>query len=314
MLAIGHKDKSVSKEKKDELLIRSATYASVSVALLLIILKSIAWISSDSLSLLSSLFDSSIDLVASIINMLAVRFALQPPDEEHRFGHGKAEDLAVLAQSAFISGSALFLVVETIHRFWKPEKVENSSSAIAVMIISIVVTLLLVLWQNYIARKTRSNVIKADSVHYAGDLLTNLGVIIALLLTTKLGWQWADSMFALIIAAYLLYNVWEMATNSLGNLLDKELPDEIRERIKQIAISCDGVKGLHALKTRAMGRNIAIQMHIEIDGDMKLRQAHDIAHKVEFALRGEFPDAEIILHQDPDKIDDYHTDLDVEEI
>ena len=185
-------------------LMRGATYASVSVALALIAAKLAAWAITDSVAMLSSLIDSLLDALASIVNLVAVRHALQPADREHRFGHGKAEALAGLGQSTFIAGSAVFLLFEAIPRLPRPVAVENGTVGIAVMVLAIVVTLALVLFQIYVVRVTGSQAIAADSLHYRSDLLLNLSVIVALVLSAGLGWHMADPLFAIGIAFFVL--------------------------------------------------------------------------------------------------------------
>ncbi len=187
---------------RNERLMRAATYASVTVASLLILIKMSAWFVTGSLSLLSSLVDSILDAGASLVNLIAVRHALQPADKEHRFGHGKAEALASLAQAAFIAGSGVFLLLESVDRFVKPQEISNSDTGIGVMVIAIIMTLLLVGFQTYVVKKTNSIAISADSLHYRADILVNVAVIISLILSAKLQWTMADPIFALWIILY----------------------------------------------------------------------------------------------------------------
>jgi len=280
-------------------LMRLATYASVATAAVLIGIKLIAWLYTDSVSLLSTLVDSVLDVFASMINLLAVRHALTPADREHRFGHGKAEPLAALGQSAFISGSALFIVFEAGHRLFTPVALGNTGFGIGVLVFSIVATFVLTRFQAYVVRKTGSLAIQADSLHYVGDLLVNGSVIVALLLVSHLGWIWADAVFGLGIAAYILVNAWRIARGAYDMLMDRELPDEDREQIKEIIKAHPEVIGLHDLRTRASGRDTFIQIHLEFDGDMTLLQSHKIVDEVEARLREAFPGAEVIIHQDP---------------
>lgn len=287
-------------------LMRLATYASVASACLLVVVKFGAWVYTDSISLLSTLLDSVLDAAASIINLLAVRHALTPADREHRFGHGKAEPLAALGQAAFISGSAIFLVIEAGHRLYAPRPVAHVEAGIAVMIFAIAVTFVLTRFQAYVVRQTGSIAIKADSLHYLGDLLVNVAVILALLAVSRLGWAHADPIFGLGIAAYILYNAWLIARGALDMLMDRELPDLERQRIKEIALGHAEVLDLHDLRTRTSGRQTFIQLHLEMDGKMSLKDAHEVADAVEAQLLGEFPDAEVIIHQDPHGVDERH--------
>ncbi len=266
-------------------LMRKATRFSVVVAIILIFIKFIAWSFTDSLSLLSSLVDSLLDVLSSLINLMAVRYALQPPDDEHRFGHGKAEDIAGLMQSAFIAGSGLFICVEAIKRLYKPEVVSHGSVGIGVMLFSIFLTAMLVLYQRYVIRKTGSVVISADLTHYMMDLLTNSGVIIAFLLTTGMGWQWADPLFAILISFYIFKGAWEVGSRAFQHLMDRECSDEERETIEGIALSHDMVRGIHDLRTRRSGIYSFIQFHLDMDADLTLQQAHDIAEEVESMLQ-----------------------------
>lgn len=285
-------------------LMRLATYASMAVAVTLILVKLGAWLMTDSISMLSTLIDSLLDAAASLVNLVAVRHALTPPDKEHRFGHGKAEPLAGLGQAAFIAGSALFLVIQASYRLVEPHEVQRGTVGIGVMVFAIVVTFLLTRFQAYVVRKTGSLAIKADSLHYVGDLLANGAVILALVLSTELGWLHADPLFAIGIAGYILWNAWQIARDAFHVLMDRELPDEDRARIKEIVLANENVLALHELKTRSSGQQSFIQVHIEMDGRMSLYRAHAIADEVEARLRAAFPDAEVIIHQDPYGIDE----------
>jgi len=280
-------------------LMRLATKLSLWAGGFLVLLKGMAWSFTDSLSMMSSLADSLLDVMASAVNFAAVRYALQPPDAEHRFGHGKAEDLAGFAQSTFICGSGLFLVVEGIKRYFSPEPVKHSMLGIAVMLISITVTLALVLYQRRVVKLTGSQVVKADSLHYVADLLTNSAVIAAFILSYGLDWYVADAVFALLIAAYIIYTAASMGYHAFQNLMDREFSDEDRTKIKNIVRNSSGVLGLHDLRTRKSGLNGFIQLHLDLDPEMTLRQAHIISDTVEESLRNAFPNTEILIHQDP---------------
>ena len=278
---------------------RLASYASVTTASVLIVVKLAAWQLTDSMSLLAALIDSLLDVAASLVNLYAVRQALQPPDSQHRFGHGKAEPLASLGQSAFITGSAIFLFIEASHRLFEPRDLERAGIAIGVMVFSIAATLVLVTFQHYVVKRSGSIAIKADSLHYKGDLLMNLAVIVAIVLTTELGWLYADPLFGLGIALYIIYNAWLIARGSLDMLMDRELPDGQRARIRSIVMDNPEILGLHDLRTRESGPQIFIQCHIELDGQQSLFDAHEVADRVELQLREAYPGAEVIIHQDP---------------
>ncbi len=290
-------------------LMRWATYASVSVACLLIAGKFYAWLVTDSVSLLSTLIDSMIDAAASVISLIAVRHALEPADREHRFGHGKAEALAGLAQSAFIVGSAMFLLVEAVQRLFNPKNIEHTDIGYEVMAASIALTTALILFQRYVVRQTGSVAISADSTHYQTDILTNISVVFSLFLVSHFGVQWADPLIAIGIAFFILYSAWQIAHEVLQILMDRELPDEDRQRIREIALAVDGVKGVHDLRTRSSGIQTFIQLHLQISGEMKLVDAHRIADAVELQVSAAFRNAEVIAHQDPDGIDEDHYDF-----
>ncbi|HMA16215.1 MAG: cation diffusion facilitator family transporter [Bacteroidota bacterium] len=280
-------------------LLRLATTASVATAVLLIVVKLVAFVVTDSVSILSTLIDSLLDAAASLLNLIAVRHALVPADREHRFGHGKAEPLAAMGQAAFITGSAIFLVIEAVPRLITPHPVSHSAIGIGVMAFSMVATLALVTLQRRVIQRTGSLAISADQLHYLGDILVNGAVIVALLLATQLGWTFADPLFGIGIAAYILYNAWQIAAGAFDMLMDRELPEDERERIRGVIRRHAGVLGVHDLRTRASGPQIFIQCHIELAGDQTLLQAHAIADAVEQDLRHAFPGAEVIIHQDP---------------
>jgi ferrous-iron efflux pump FieF len=280
-------------------LLHLATTASVATACLLIVVKLAAFVVTDSVSILSTLIDSLLDAAASFVNLVAVRHALAPADREHRFGHGKAEPLAAMGQAAFITGSAIFLLIEASQRFFSPRPIANGEVGIAVMAFSIVATLILVALQRHVIRRTGSLAISADQLHYTGDVLVNGAVILALVLTAQFDWQFADPIFGIGIAAFILYNAWQIAAGALDMLMDRELPEEERSRIRAVILNHPGVLGIHDLRTRASGPQIFIQCHIELDSGLSLLQAHAIADEVEDQLRRTFPEAEVIVHQDP---------------
>jgi ferrous-iron efflux pump FieF len=224
---------------------------------------------------------------------------LTPADREHRFGHGKAEPLAALGQSTFIAGSALFLLVQAGSRLVAPQPVTNTAVGLAVMAFSIAATLLLVLYQRIVIRRTGSLAIKADALHYAGDLLVNASVVVALVLAGAYGWQRADPIFGAAIALFIVYTAWQIARGALDMLMDRELPDEDRQRIRAIALANPQVRAVHDLRTRASGRTTFVQMHLEVDGHLTLAQAHTIADAVEAEIQRTFPGVETIIHQDP---------------
>ena len=283
-------------------LLRLATYASTSVALVLIAAKLFAWSASGSVSLLATLIDSMLDALASIINLIAVRHALTPADKEHRFGHGKAEALAGLSQSLFIAGSAGFLLFEAAQRVINPVKVESIQLGIVVMVISIVVTLLLLSFQQHVIRKTNSTAIRADALHYRTDLMVNGSVIVALLLVSIGGWPGFDGLFAGVIGIYILYSAREIIITSYDHLMDRELPDADRDKIKALVLAHPSTRGLHDLRSRHSGTMTFIQLHLELDDDLSLLAAHKISDEVEALILTAFPGSEIIIHIDPQSV------------
>ncbi len=280
-------------------LLHRATYASVGVALLLVSAKLAAWIVTGSVALLASLIDSLLDALASVVNLLAVRHALTPADREHRFGHGKAEALAGLGQAALIAGSALFLIAESISRLLTPQPLAETLPGIAVMILSVAATGALVLYQRHVVAKTGSLAITADRLHYLGDLLTNLTVIIALALAGRQGFGWIDPACALLVAGVILKSAYDIVRGALDHLMDRELADADRERIKQTIRRHPQARAMHDLRTRQAGNQTFIQFHLELDPEMPLREAHRISDEIEAELLALFPGAEVIIHQDP---------------
>lgn len=280
-------------------LMRTAAVASLSVSVFLVVIKALAYFGSHSVSVLAALTDSALDLFSSTLNLIAIRSALTPADAEHRFGHGKAEPLAGLAQGAFIAGSASFLIVQAINRFITPEPVEQGSVALAVMIVSLVVATGLVAYQRHVVRKTGSIAVSADSAHYATDILTNVGVIIALILAAGFKMELADPIIAVLVAGFLLFSAWNVFRQSYDQLMDRELPDEARAKVRSIVMAHGEVRNMHDLRTRASGINTFIQFHIELDPAISLMRAHEVSDQVEHEVCAAFPHAEVIIHQDP---------------
>jgi ferrous-iron efflux pump FieF len=285
-------------------LMRQATYASIAVAGVLIVAKTIAWGMTGSISVLSSLLDSLLDAVASAVNLFAVHHALTPADREHRFGHGKAEPLAGLAQAAFITGSAVLLLIQATQRLHAPPPIAESEVGIAVMVLSIVLTLGLVAYQRRVVQATGSVAVGADRIHYASDLLMNLSVIVALVLSGWFEIRYADPVFGIAVGIYILVSALRIGRLSLDLLMDRELPDDRRAQIREIVLKHPEVRSLHDLRTRSSGLDIFIQLHIEMDPEMTLRRAHEVSDAVEADIQAEFPNAEVIIHQDPEGVEE----------
>jgi len=287
----------IEPEKRKQLL-RLVSRASVATAALLLLMKILAYWLTGSVSIMASLLDSLLDVVASVINLLAIRVALQPADKEHPFGHGKAEALAGLGQATFIAGSAFFLMIQAYRRLQNPEEVAAMDIGIVVMIVSIIVTAALIIFQRYVIRQTNSVAIRADSMHYMTDLLTNSMVIVALALVMW-GFSWMDGAMALVMGLYILYSAWQIIWESIQLLLDRELPDEIQQSIRDLVLADEEIDAIHELKTRESGHTQFIQLHLEMDGNMSLHEAHVISDRVMASMQKEFPAAEILIHQDP---------------
>ncbi|PSJ42824.1 cation efflux pump FieF [Zobellella taiwanensis] len=279
-------------------LVTTAAIAASVVAGLMILAKLLAWFYTGSASMLASLTDSLLDISASLINLMAIRYALVPPDRDHRFGHGKAESLAGLAQSAFISGSAIFLIINGISRLLNAQEVTHAGLGVWVMLFSLVLTIGLVMFQGYVIRRTHSVAIRADQLHYRSDILLNIGVLLAIALAWH-GWHWADGAFAVLIGGYILKGALKIGYDSVQMLLDRQLPEEEQRRIMDTCLAVEGVRGLHELRTRQSGPTRFIQLHLELDDQLPLVKAHRIADQAERELRGLFPDTDVIIHMDP---------------
>ena len=284
-------------------LIKLATWASVVAAISLIGVKTWGWNQTQSVSLLASLIDSTMDSAASLINFFAIRYAMAPADKEHRFGHGKAEALAGLAQALLILVSIGLLLTQTLGRLWNPLVVENTPIGISIMLVSMVLTGALVVFQWYVVKRTQSNAIKADSLHYTSDFLMNFGVIIALFLAS-IGYHGADPYFALSIGAFVVYSAWGIAQSAFHLLLDHELSDEQRHLITQLALTQPQVIGMHDLRSRQSGHMQFIQLHLELQEDMLLLEAHGVAEALELRIMAVFPYADVIIHLDPVSVAD----------
>jgi ferrous-iron efflux pump FieF len=280
-------------------LMRLATVASMSTALILIVVKFAAWRLTDSVSMLSSLVDTSLDLVSSMVTFFAVRQALVPADDNHRFGHGKAEGLAGLIQAGFIAASGCALLVAIVERLGNPKQVREEEIGLLVSVLAIGLTLCLVTFQKYVVRRSGSLAISADMAHYSTDLVatfvTGMGVFLSGLLDQPL----IDSGVAGLVALYLMHGGWKVGRESLDVLMDHELPAEDSRKIEAIARAHPGVKDVHDLKTRSSGLTRFIQLHIEVEPDLSVVLGHAIGLDVQTEIARAYPGAEIILHVDP---------------
>jgi len=275
-----------------------AGLASTATAGILILAKLVAWLMTGSSSLLASLTDSLMDISASLINLFALRYSLTPADHDHSFGHGKAESLASLAQAAFITGSALVLVMNGISRLINPEPLKNLDIGLWVTVGSLALTLVLVAFQSLVVQKTQSQAIRADRLHYQSDVLFNIGVLLALGCSWY-GWLWADGLFAILLGLFILKGALEIGYEAVQTLLDRQLPDGERAQIVELVKSVPGVHGIHDLRTRQAGPLRFIQLHLELDDTLPLMRAHDLADQAEALILEQYPGADVIIHMDP---------------
>lgn len=281
--------------------VKRAAMLAIVVAVILIVIKAFAWWKTGSMAILAAMTDSLVDLFASATNIIVLRFALQPADDNHTFGHGKAESLAALAQSAFITGSAAFLLLQGIQRLTEPQLVQASELGIVISLVSIALTAVLVLYQRKVVRLTESPAIQADSLHYQTDLYMNAAILVAMLLNLY-GVIYADAMFAIGIALYILVSAAKMLWQAMQSLLDQALPQEEVDRIWAIALEHPRIISIHDLKTRRAGAVRFIQLHLELDDHLPLVVAHDITDCLEQKLLAAFPLSEVIIHQEPTSI------------
>jgi ferrous-iron efflux pump FieF len=280
-------------------LMRLASLASMSVAVVLIAAKTAAWIITDSLGMLSSLVDSSLDLVTSVITFIAIRQALTPADEDHRFGHGKAEALAGVAQAGFITASAGGVGLAAIDRLLHPHMTQSEHVGIAVSALGVVLTAGLMAFQSHVVKRTGSLAVSADKAHYTADFVTNITVGIGLFLSSRFDVPLIDVAVAVGVALYLVAGAWGIGRTSIDVLMDRELPEEDRRRILEIARAHPGVRNVHDMRTRSGGLTKFIQMHVVLQPTMSLGRAHVMGDSIEAEIREAFPDAEVILHIDP---------------
>ncbi|AIS53624.1 CDF family cation-efflux transporter FieF [Vibrio coralliilyticus] len=279
-------------------LVTLAAWTATIVASVLLVVKVSAWWITGSVSLLASLIDSMLDIGASLVNLIVIRYSLRPADREHTFGHGKAESLAALAQSMFISGSAIFLILNGVDRFFRPQVLHAPEYGVYVSMFAIVVTFGLVMFQKRVVRVTGSQAIAADSLHYQSDLYMNAAIMLALGLSW-MGLSQADAIFAIAIGLYILFSAFKMVMSAIQTLLDRQLPDEELEQIKVCCMEVEGVLGVHQLRTRLSGPTRFIQLHLEMEDQIPLIEAHRISDQVENQLLELFPHADVLIHQDP---------------
>ena len=280
-------------------LTRRVTALSVAVATVLIVVKTLAWLASGSVAMLASLSDSGLDLIASLITFYAVRYAAEPPDAEHRFGHGKAEAFSSLTQGGLVFASGALIGQEAIRAMLHPRPVEQSLIAMAVMVVSIVLTLGLIIAQSRVLKSTGSIAVSGDRAHYAADLASNGVALVGIGAAAALGLPWIDAAAGLIVALWLIWGAIGVFREASHQLMDRELPDEDRKRIVALASEDPRLLGVHQLRTRASGPYVHMQMHADLEAGISLAEAHAIMVAAENRLLAAFPAADIIIHPDP---------------
>lgn len=282
---------------------------SVATAAILIVVKAIAWQASGSVAILASLSDSALDLVASLITVYAVRYAAEPPDAEHRFGHGKAEAFSSLMQGGLVFASGALVGREAINAWLHPQPVEHGLAGVAVMAISIVLTFALITAQTRVVKASGSIAISGDRAHYAADLASNAVALVGVGAAAWLGLPWVDAVAGLIVALWLIWGAVGVFREASHQLMDRELPDEDREKIVALVAADPNVLGVHQLRTRASGPYIHIQMHADLAGDISLAEAHAIIVAAENRVLAAFPSADLIIHGDPRGLAEKHGGL-----
>ncbi len=283
-----------------------AAIASVCAALLLVSLKTWAQVQADSAALLASLADSALDVVASVVTLISVRYAAVPPDAEHRFGHGKAEALAGVFQAGVVALSSMLVAWTSLKRLLNPTPLSAEGLAMAVMLVSICVTGALVAFQAWTVKQTASIATKGDMAHYMSDFLTNIVALLGIGAAGVFGVFWADGAAGLFVAVWLAWGAWGIASEAADHLLDREASDETRASIIDIACSVEGLRRVHDLRTRMSGPWLHIQFHALVDPELGLGQAHLIIVEAERRIRAEFPSSDIIIHPDPDDDGEHH--------
>jgi cation diffusion facilitator family transporter len=251
--------------------------------------------------MLAGLTDSALDGVTSMLNLLAVHYALRPADDDHRYGHGKAESLAGMAQALFIGGSAVLIAFQAYQRLQTPEPLGAPWLSIGVIVFSLLLTAALLMLQHRVIKQTGSNAVRADSLHYRSDLLLNGSILIALVLA-GMGFAQLDAWFGLGIAAYIFWSAIQIARESFSVLMDEELPTDVSQHMLELACSVPGVLGAHDLRTRISGNHWFVQLHLELPGELTLSAAHGISDQAAAAIHKVYPKAEVLVHADPQEV------------
>jgi ferrous-iron efflux pump FieF len=277
-----------------------AAIASVAVALILLIAKTWAAYATDSTAMLGSLADTALDVIASLTTLAGVRIAAQPADLDHRFGHGKAEALVALAQVVLISISAIGILWRAADRLIHGGETQAMDVGIIVSLFAIAMTFALLSYQHRVIARTGSVAIKTDNVHYKSDLFLNGSVIIALVLDQALHIRGADAMFGMLIAIWLMWGAYRASKEAVNQLMDREWPEEERQKFLDAAATYPEFRGLHDLRTRKSGTLRFVQFHVWVPADWTVQEAHDRLDRAEEDLQHQFPDTEILIHVDPE--------------
>ncbi len=278
----------------------TAGIASLAVALVLVVLKLWALAATGSLAVAATLADSALDLLMSLGALAAIVYAARPADEDHAFGHSSVEDLTALGQAAFVIASGLAVggaaVWRLVTRATGP--LASEGAGVAAMVVSVVLTSGLVLWQGRVARATGSRVVAADRLHYLGDLVPAVGAIIALGASAVLGLGQIDAVVGLAAGVMLVIGGVRIGAGAWDALMDRRADPAILDGIARIAGNWPEVRGFHDLKTRTAGSRVFVNLHIELDGDLPLRQAHAIGAGLRRAIMAAYPQADVIIHKD----------------
>ena len=278
---------------------RSVTRLSVAVAVILIALKAFALGASGSVSILASLADSSLDLIASLATFFAVRWAATPPDEDHRFGHGKGEAMAALVQAGLVFASSVFIGWEAIQRLFDPRPVTSGYWGVGIILISMGLTGWLIWRQGRAIKASGSVAVAADRAHYASDLAANAVVLIGVGSGAFLSAPGLDAAAGLVVSVWLFWGATGVLREAAGQLLDRATPDSDRATITTTVLSDPRITGVHRLRTRQTGPVTVIQMHVDMAPTLTLAEAHDILEEAEARLLALWPQADIMIHPDP---------------
>ncbi|MDR2902158.1 MAG: cation diffusion facilitator family transporter [Lactobacillales bacterium] len=287
------------KKLSDRVLMKAAAGASVGTSFVFIFLKTAAFFASGSLAMLSSLFDSVQDMMTSVINFFAVRTGNKPPDAGHKFGHGKAAALGSLIQGVIIVVMSLFLIRESVERFFNPQEIESAALPLFVTTFVIFWTLALSAFQKYVIRRTKNLSIKADRAHYVGDVFLNTGVIISIILSYYFHWTFVDALCGIFVGFYLFYAMYHIIRESLDVLMDTEMPLSFQKGIRQILDSFPEIKSYSDLKTRTSGNRIFVQCNVQMDKTLPLASAHKTIDRIEKAIRKKYKHTDVIIHPEP---------------